>query len=207
MKGGEAALPFVDKALQALLPILKMKLDPEDRRYEHMGGLRDNASSAVAKILLNHTKQAQVTTVLPIFLAALPLQVDMEENNFVYSSVIKILHTFPKAFPGLVETQYPQILEIFNDVLTTKPLKDTLKAFMAKTAFQLLKHGEHGRKLRKLMASWPTAKREPLERLLAAVAAAKSPAAATAAVNAATATRTSATAADSKQQPAAKKKS
>ncbi len=94
---------------------------------ELKGGLRDNAVSAIAKMILQHPKQLPLgmyydcslycflcfstahccllhvtEQVLPQFLAALPLEVDMEEANFVYSSLIKMTHTFPKAYPNLV---------------------------------------------------------------------------------------------------------
>jgi importin-4 len=146
---------------------------------DDIGALRDNVASAVAKMILMQPKSLPIESVLPLFLSALPLEVDMEENNFVYSSVIKMVHTFPKSNAGLIEPHFERILHVFHSVLTDKPLKDTLKIFMAKTCAGMMAQGDAGLKLTAVVNNWPPAKKAAFMAILAA--AEKAPVAADAA--------------------------
>jgi len=95
------------------------------------------------------------------FFSALPLEIDFDESSFVYSSLIKMIATFPKEFPGMIESHIPRMVDIMSQAIECKKIKEPLRNFMAKTCSNLMNSKDHGEKLKEMIGTWPLAKRQP----------------------------------------------
>jgi len=160
MKGGQAVTNIVDRSLKVLLPLVQYKMDKLDPRYDDMVGMKDNAASAVAKLILMHPKSMPLGSVLPLYFSALPLEIDFDESSIVYSSLIKMINTFPKEFPGMIDSHIPRMVDIMSQAIECKKIKEALRNFMAKTCSTLMNSKDHGEKLKEMVDSWPATKKQ-----------------------------------------------
>ncbi|KAI8075033.1 armadillo-type protein [Gongronella butleri] len=73
----------------------------------------DNATGAVARLILAHPDAMPLDQVLPVMTSALPLKVDFAENEPVFSCLFQLFH----ANNPFVMGHLPQFLQIFTSVL------------------------------------------------------------------------------------------
>jgi Sec-independent protein translocase protein TatA len=149
LKGGEQAHSFYDAAVAALTPIVSLNLASAEVKelnateadawdYNPFAGLRDNAVSALGKMILVSPKSLKLKEVVPLYIGALPLTEDIAESQFVYSSVIKMINLFPKDYPAIIEPFFPAIIQIFESVLANKQTSAKVKTFV-EGAYKALK--------------------------------------------------------------------
>ncbi|KAJ5071082.1 importin-4 [Anaeramoeba ignava] len=101
---------FVNDSLQLFYSLL------EDH---HLPTTRDNATSAIAKIMLKIPHQnLPIQKLIQAFLQGLPLQMDVEEAKFVYSCLAFLV----LQHPDYIENSIPQIVEILVKVIYQKSL-------------------------------------------------------------------------------------
>jgi hypothetical protein len=88
---GQEAAPFAMEILQALHPVFS---DAGDDKGEAL----DNATSAVARMIMTTPAALPLGQILPSFLQALPLRADMNENECVY-----------RCLAGLLQSNIPEV--------------------------------------------------------------------------------------------------
>ncbi|XP_071697330.1 uncharacterized protein [Rutidosis leptorrhynchoides] len=96
--GGDRSLKYLSDALECLYPLLG--------ESEVDDSVRDNAASAVSKMIVAHQASVPLNQVLPILLRVLPLKEDHEESVHVYSCVCH-----------LVLSSNSQILQLVSDLV------------------------------------------------------------------------------------------
>lgn len=94
---------------------------------QNLENVTDNACGAVARMILKYPNAVPVEQVLPVFVQALPLKRDFEENTPVY----KMLFTLIQSQNTWIFNNMPQILIIFASVLSKEDeLKPQTRAEM-----------------------------------------------------------------------------
>ncbi|KAI9245388.1 armadillo-type protein [Phascolomyces articulosus] len=83
---------------------------------QNLPGTTDNASGAVARLIIAHPNAVPLDQVLPVFLNALPLKSDYAENEPVFEC---LFHLF-RANNPFVMGHIPQFLPIFSSVLSNE---------------------------------------------------------------------------------------
>ncbi|KAI8344311.1 armadillo-type protein [Chlamydoabsidia padenii] len=74
----------------------------------------DNATGAVARLILAHPDAMPLDQVLPVFTGALPLKADYAENEPVFNCIIQLFHSNNAFVLGHI----PQFLQVFAHVLS-----------------------------------------------------------------------------------------
>ncbi|KAG1056451.1 hypothetical protein G6F43_001668 [Rhizopus delemar] len=74
----------------------------------------DNAAGAVARLIIAHPEAVPLDQVLPVFINALPLKTDYEENEPVFECIFKLFG----ANNSFVFNNLPQLLHVFVKVLS-----------------------------------------------------------------------------------------
>lgn len=92
-----------------------------------MPNVTDNACGAVARMMLKHLDAVPLDQVLPVFMAALPLKADFEENEPVYQLVFSLIRSQnPWMFNNIAT-----VLRVFTEALAREgELKDQTRAEM-----------------------------------------------------------------------------
>ena len=95
---------------------------PADKATEEMSdvyGCRDNAASALGKVLLVGAEQVkdQLDTLLPAFLSAIPLREDGAEQSTVYSALVKLTATYTDTLKAEVAPHLPAIAQALKTVV------------------------------------------------------------------------------------------
>ncbi|KAK3844617.1 MAG: armadillo-type protein [Linnemannia gamsii] len=80
---------------------------------QDLSNVTDNACGAVARMIMKHPNVVPVEQVLPVFVQALPLKIDFEENEPVY----KLLFSLIRSQNAWIFANLPQLLTVFADVL------------------------------------------------------------------------------------------
>lgn len=92
----------------------------------------DNACGAIARII--HSQyNIPVDQVLPVFLSALPLREDFEENDIIYSSIISLI----QAGHSCAAKHIKEILVLFAKVITLKTTQADVKSKIEFTLKQM----------------------------------------------------------------------
>jgi len=150
-KAGSKALGYYQRLVEAIVPLLKLDLNSTEvknsaerakREYADsmmVLGLRDNAVAAAAKMVLFGAKELNLREIVPLMLDGLPLEADIEEAQFVYSSVVKMVNLFPSEHPGLIEPFLSKIASIFEHVLSkqSQRIPAKLRLFLKGTLAQI----------------------------------------------------------------------
>ncbi|KAF9141348.1 hypothetical protein BGX30_004984 [Mortierella sp. GBA39] len=111
--------------LQALYPLFQ---------GQDLSNVTDNACGAVARMIMKHPNVVPVEQVLPVFVQALPLKVDFEENEPVF----KLLFSLIRAQNAWIFANLVQLLAVFADVLPREgELKPTTRQEMVEIVKQL----------------------------------------------------------------------
>jgi hypothetical protein len=106
--GGEVQ-PYVMDVLQALHPLFGLP-PTEDGSAETI----DNATAAVARLVMALPAAVPMAVVLPVFLQHLPLKADQCENPTVYKCLHQLVHL---GYPDLT-THVGSILGVYGQVLS-----------------------------------------------------------------------------------------
>ncbi|KAF9109142.1 hypothetical protein BGX27_007951 [Mortierella sp. AM989] len=99
---------------------------------QNLDNVTDNACGAVARMIMKHPNAVPVEQVLPVFIQALPLKRDYEENEPVY----KLLFSLIRSQNAWVFANLAQILAIFAEIL---PKEDELKAHTRAEMIEIVK--------------------------------------------------------------------
>ncbi|KAG0067192.1 hypothetical protein BGZ89_006368 [Linnemannia elongata] len=101
---------------------------------QDLSNVTDNACGAVARMIMKHPNVVPVEQVLPVFVQALPLKVDFEENEPVY----KLLFSLIRAQNAWIFANLAQLLAVFADVLPREgELKPATRLEMVEIVKQL----------------------------------------------------------------------
>ena len=147
--------------LQALLPAMAPLLS----EGEPDAAVRDNAASAVTRIMVSGAVAGDMRELMLALLAALPLREDMEEAETTYGNLCALLRRGDPALSPFV----PRILLIFGEFAAQPPPRvetqtsgdAALKAYNAAlrvvgaTVAEMLASPAHGKQLRQLLGALP----------------------------------------------------
>ena len=105
-------------------------------RFHDVMGCRDNAASALAKLLLvgGEAVKEQLPSLIPALLSALPMYEDAAELPTVHSALVKVASTFPQTFPQQMEPLIPAVLRALQKVLQLPIAADGAAASKAAAA-------------------------------------------------------------------------
>ncbi|KAF8578209.1 ARM repeat-containing protein [Ramaria rubella] len=95
--------------LAALRPLFEVAEGSPSARFN----ARDNATGAVARLILKNTAAVPLDQVLPTFMAALPLKNDFLENRPVFRAVFHLVQSNPSALSPHID----HLLSVFSYVL------------------------------------------------------------------------------------------
>ncbi|KAH6584059.1 hypothetical protein BASA61_007707 [Batrachochytrium salamandrivorans] len=84
---------------------------------ESKSNIVDNACGAVARMILRSPNAVPLEQVLPVFLGALPLKKDFEENNSVFKCIFSLL----ESQTPMIISELPRLQKIFQHVLASSP--------------------------------------------------------------------------------------
>ena len=95
------------------------KSDSTAEELSDVYGCRDNAASALGKVLLVGADQVkdQLSTLLPAFLAAIPLREDSAEQSTVYSALVKLATTYTETLKAEVAPYLGGVAEALKAVV------------------------------------------------------------------------------------------
>ncbi|KAF9567891.1 hypothetical protein EC968_003127 [Mortierella alpina] len=112
--------------LSSQYPVLLSSLSPLFEGQD-LPNVTDNACGAVARMMLKHLDAVPLDQVLPVFMAALPLKADFEENEPVYQVVFSLVRSQnPWMFNNIAT-----VLRVFTEALAREgELKDQTRAEM-----------------------------------------------------------------------------
>jgi len=109
---------------QAVLQCIKkyIQLPSEGKRAEKL--VRDNAVSALGKILISEPASLPTKELMPAFLSALPLTGDFSENKYVYEVVMR----FIMEQPSYIQSNIVEALTSLGMALSEKEVDDETKS-------------------------------------------------------------------------------
>lgn len=144
----DATKQFYEQAvtsMQAAITALNLLIDASDDKTssycQDLFGAKDNVIAALGRMLMVGAEHLPRATLVPIFVAGLPLQNDFGENQQAYAAVAKLVSTLPSLEAGVIEPLYPQLLRVFGTVLSQgddEKVSEKLKGFIVKTARTIL---------------------------------------------------------------------
>ncbi|TMW60449.1 hypothetical protein Poli38472_000491 [Pythium oligandrum] len=117
-KTGAAFLPFAQESLAKLVHLVKASAAVED---DEVLAARDNAVSAVAKILLHAEGSVNVGEVWPVWLTWLPLRTDVMEARDLHGRFISWVAGGNKHILGAEFERLGAVLKIFAAILLHDP--------------------------------------------------------------------------------------
>lgn len=122
-------IPVVRQAyaqcLTALQPLFNIA-GASERDKEQVMATRDNAASALAKMITAGAEALPLADVVKLMLSALPLVEDQSEAKYVYPCVIQLFSTHP----DLMTPHIPAVISIFSQVLGTDHVEEPVKRGM-----------------------------------------------------------------------------
>eukprot|EP00899_Mesostigma_viride_P014208 jgi/Mesvir1/22789/Mv14177-RA.1 len=132
-----------------LCPQLLQKLHPLFFSSEE-GGVRDNAVSAVCRMMMACPQQIPLAQVLPVLLDALPLEDDKDEALPVYGCLCHLLTAFhPDILPHV-----PKIVQLFGGVAVDEDVGADTKSAIGQ-AFKRVMDTAHRAELEALVVALP----------------------------------------------------
>ena len=95
------------------------KTDSSEEELSDVYGCRDNAASALGKVLLVGADQVkdQLATLIPAFLSAIPLREDSAEQSTVYSALVKLATTYTDSLKAELAPHMPVIAQALKAVV------------------------------------------------------------------------------------------
>ncbi|KAG0362610.1 hypothetical protein BGZ54_008572 [Gamsiella multidivaricata] len=99
---------------------------------QNLDNVTDNACGAVARMIMKHPNAVPIEQILPVFVQALPLKRDYEENEPVY----KLLFSLIQSQNTWVFNNLNQLLSIFAEVLSKE---DELKPHTRQEMIEIIK--------------------------------------------------------------------
>ncbi|KAF9432023.1 hypothetical protein BGZ76_011403, partial [Entomortierella beljakovae] len=99
---------------------------------QNLDNATDNACGAVARMIMKHPNAVPLDQVLPVFLQALPLKRDYEENEPVYNLLFSLI----RSQNAWIFSNIAQILAVFTEVL---PKEDELKTHTRTEMIEIVK--------------------------------------------------------------------
>lgn len=123
---GEETTKYYLECLQALRPLFDSSEDVT----------KDNACGAVGRMIINAPHAVPLSQVLPVFIDALPLRKDFEENKPAYGAIFKLFHTTNEAILPFI----PKIVSLFSGVLGSPNIAQEIQMDMVNILKFLLKN-------------------------------------------------------------------
>jgi len=116
--GGKNAIKFYQPALTALATIIttesKEGKDAKDKDFlMHFNAAKDNATSAVARMIVAGSQSIPLPKATELFLMGLPLTTDFEEAKICYSTFLELFKQFPK----VIMPHLPKAISVCCQVL------------------------------------------------------------------------------------------
>jgi hypothetical protein len=146
------------------LPTLLAAMAPLISAAEPDAAVRDNAASAVSRILVSGAPVGDPRELMLALLAALPLREDMEETENTYGNLCALLRRGDAALAPFV----PRIIVVFGEFAAQPPPRPaphstdaTLKAYqgalrvVGSTVAEMLASASHGEQTRQLLGALP----------------------------------------------------
>ena len=95
------------------------KSDSASEELSDVYGCRDNAASALGKVLLVGAEQVkdELSTLVPAFLSAIPLREDGAEQSTVYSALVKLATTYTDTLKAEVEPHLAGVAQALKAVV------------------------------------------------------------------------------------------
>lgn len=109
LHGGDASVQYYQQALVKLAPLFN--------NTALIPNLIDNACGAVARMILSHPEALPLDQVLPVFLRALPLRKDFEENKTVYPALFTLYQQHFQKFEAVLTASLPLLVSVFAKAL------------------------------------------------------------------------------------------
>ncbi|KAL8008700.1 putative importin beta family [Plasmopara halstedii] len=113
-KCGGAFDPFCQNALEKLVHVINVSANADD---DEVCAARDNAISAVAKIILARGSAVDAAKMWTLWLTWLPLRTDVLEAQDVHSRLISLVNSGNTHVLGAEFSNLPQILKVFASAL------------------------------------------------------------------------------------------
>lgn len=123
LSGGAALEAYYQESITLLTAVSQI---PENADY-HLKAARDNAISAIGKMIEKDSQKLPLAHLFPIFINGLPLTADMAENEYVYPTLLKMISSYPE----MVSSFTPQILNAFCYALSCEDVDEPLKVNIA----------------------------------------------------------------------------
>lgn len=122
--GGEAFVPLREVCLQSLKTAIEFPMDASVKEKKSKASqfhhARDNAVAALGKVLQFQNTQVDLNTLVPFWLAQLPLTHDMDEakiqNKFLGEAILRN----PTAMLGAAYERLEQFVVILGEICTKK---------------------------------------------------------------------------------------
>lgn len=103
--------------LKVLRPLFVVQPDDSDEKLI----AKDNATGAVARLILRNTAAVPLNKVLPTFIDALPLEKDYDENRPVFRALFRLFKTNGRDLYPFLD----RLLPVFRHVLTPSGEEDS----------------------------------------------------------------------------------
>lgn len=103
---------------------------------QELVNVTDNACGAVARLIMAHPNAIPLEQVLPVFVGALPLKKDYEENEPVFKLLFSLIHSQN----SWIFANIAQLLPVFASVLASE---DELKPHTRQELIEIIKALNH----------------------------------------------------------------
>eukprot|EP00468_Gymnochlora_sp_CCMP2014_P001399 CAMPEP_0167740742 /NCGR_PEP_ID=MMETSP0110_2-20121227/459_1 /TAXON_ID=629695 /ORGANISM="Gymnochlora sp., Strain CCMP2014" /LENGTH=981 /DNA_ID=CAMNT_0007624695 /DNA_START=276 /DNA_END=3222 /DNA_ORIENTATION=- len=147
-------------ALQPLFAITRERKEGKSQDEKNHQACRDNACSAVSKLMGADNRLANNQAVVDLFISGLPLLCDQEEAKEVYSRINSLLRTSPK----LMQKHLPNLLYICSRALTNPHVTTEVKSGIAQLV-RVIARGL-GQKCKDVMSRLSNEQRDMIGRVL-----------------------------------------
>ena len=132
LSGGKGLSRYYHESLRRLQPLLAIDVSTCEKQAIPA---RDNACSAIAKMISHDAESLPMTEVLPLFLQGLPLLDDMIESVYVYPCLCNLL-TSP--YRAALLPHFNHVVRVLASALTTESIEDKLKPQLASSLQSLV---------------------------------------------------------------------
>lgn len=124
-----AAVPFLEASLNALQRLFTVGDNPS----QELLGCKDNAVSAVAKMIMATADKLPLPQVVPLLLSGCPLVCDFSECKYVYKCILGLFQNAQLMMPHL-----DQVVAIFSRVVGDNSVDEEVRGWVRNFGTQLL---------------------------------------------------------------------
>jgi len=156
LHSGMTGIPFYPQVLNTLAPLFN---DPAAADVPNIG---DNAAGALARMILTATASLPLKEILPVWLQAVPLKVDFQENKMVYHAIFHLIKTSNEAMANYL----PQVMSIFARSLGSPDVEAELQAEIVTIVKWLLQ--QYASQLQQIIGGLPQEEQQNLHKFLSA---------------------------------------